>query len=772
MGWSSWNRFAVDVSEYLVKDIVEAMIEAGMREAGYMYVNLDDGWMAKTRDEDGNLRGDPDKFPSGIKALADYLNRRGFKLGLYGDGGRLTCQRYPGNLDHEEQDARLYASWGVDYFKEDWCYSEGLEKKEKYTLMRDCLRKSGRPIVFSICTASFPGAWVTDVGHLWRTTGDITNSWYAIPPIIDTNGELAGHAGPGHWNDPDMLQVGNGGLTDTECRSHFGMWCIMAAPLIAGNDVRNMSEETRKTLTAPELIEVDQDPLGVQGSRVKRQGEGEVWVKPMSGEYKAVALFNRGPEPQEIAFSWPEIGLPGKTAEVRNLWQRRDLGPFEGGFAAEVAPHDTVVLCVFSSRKRPDTPNHAPLELRCEGVASSAGVPAAGVPAAGAPAAGGPACRIMAARGRAAHARSARPWFRWSFECFDIVHRQQACRILVSDAREALEQEKGNVWDSGRQERQDTWVRYAGPELAEGVRYFWKVRVWDSWKQASRYSEVAEFVFEPDSRTVPAPPQDLRCGGEEEPTELMDYPPELSWRFLGTGEYQTAFRLLVSDSRDALSRDEANLWDTGKRYSLKQSIIYSGKGLGPGMPCYWKIMTWGSNRLPGPFSATASFTMAEAPGYNLLHDGSFENDGYGWHGVTHTDRAVVTTEAREGGKSLEMRSNRRFGRRTYQDVAIEGGQVYLAESWMKTRSADGILFTLFWLKDPIPKGVPVQDRAVGEDTVAAVDGSQDWTLYSGRFKAPDEAKVVRFQITMGPSEAQGRIWIDNNRLVEAEKAGL
>jgi len=251
------------------------MVASGMKDAGYVYVNIDDCWHGE-RDGDGYIHADPVRFPSGIAALADYVHSKGLKLGIYSDAGTLTCERWPGSRGYEQKDADQYAAWGVDYLKYDWCYTSGQNVRDSYTLMRNCLLNTGRPIVFSICSWSFPGSWVVDVGNLWRTTGDISDNWYSMVSIIDINAGLYMYAGPGHWNDPDMLEVGNGGMTDTEYRAHFSMWCIMAAPLIAGNDLRNMSASTLEILTAPEVIAVDQDPLGKQGRRVRDHGDREV----------------------------------------------------------------------------------------------------------------------------------------------------------------------------------------------------------------------------------------------------------------------------------------------------------------------------------------------------------------------------------------------------------------------------------------------------------------------------------------------------------------
>jgi alpha-galactosidase len=317
-----------------------------MRDAGYLYVNIDDCWHGQ-RDTNGYIQADPVRFPSGIAALADYVHAKGLKLGIYSDAGTLTCQSRPGSRGYEQQDASTYAYWGVDYLKYDWCYTSGLNMQQSYTLMRNCLLNTGRPIVYSICSWQFPGPWVVDVGNLWRTTGDIQDNWGSVVSIIDINAYLYQYAGPGHWNDPDMLEVGNGGMTDTEYRAHFSMWCIMAAPLIAGNDLRNMSQSTIDILTAPEVIAVDQDPLGDQGRRVQDYGYREVWVKELLHGNRAVALFNRGPQPSNITVLFSDLGPEfSDKAGIRDLWSREDLGVLTGSFTAEVPGHGVVLIKV------------------------------------------------------------------------------------------------------------------------------------------------------------------------------------------------------------------------------------------------------------------------------------------------------------------------------------------------------------------------------------------------------------------------------------------
>lgn len=356
MGWNSWNKFACDVNEQLIREMADAMVTSGMKDAGYVYLVIDDCWQID-RDAQGNILPDPHRFPSGMKALADYVHSRGLKFGLYSDAGTLTCQKRPGSRGYEFQDARQYAAWGVDYLKYDWCSTGTQNAPASYSIMRDALLKAGRPIVFSICEwgTSKPWLWAKDVGNLWRTTGDIQDCWdckrdwggMGVVHILDLQDGLESYAGPGHWNDPDMLEVGNDGMTITEYRAHFSLWCILAAPLMAGNDLRNMTNEVKEILTNREVIAVDQDSLGMQGRRVKRDGDREVWAKQLADGGRAVVLFNRGPKSQEISVSWTEIGYPQQVAaQVRDLWAHKDLGKLTGKFSAEVPSHGVVMVTV------------------------------------------------------------------------------------------------------------------------------------------------------------------------------------------------------------------------------------------------------------------------------------------------------------------------------------------------------------------------------------------------------------------------------------------
>lgn len=363
MGWNTWNKFGCNVSDELVRGAADAMVSSGMKDAGYQYIVIDDCWQVK-RDEHGNIVPDPQRFPNGIKAVADYVHSRGLKFGIYSDAGEKTCAGRPGGLGHEYQDALMYASWGVDYLKYDWCNTlPGQDARASYANIRRALDASGRPIVLSICEwgTHQPWLWGQEVGgNLWRTTGDIQPRWEGkrewspgnccnngVMAIVDENEPLYSRAGPGHWNDPDMLEVGNGGLTTTENRTHFSLWAIMAAPLIAGNDLRNMPPDVKEILTNKEVIAVDQDALGRQGRRVWKDGDLEVWAKQLQDGSRAVVLLNRGASQQTVTATWEQIGYPDHlSASVRDLWAHKDLGKFTGKFSSPVESHGVVVVTV------------------------------------------------------------------------------------------------------------------------------------------------------------------------------------------------------------------------------------------------------------------------------------------------------------------------------------------------------------------------------------------------------------------------------------------
>jgi alpha-galactosidase len=347
MGWNSWNKFGCSISESIVKQEADAMASNGMKAAGYQYINIDDCWESHSRDSNGNLVADPTRFPDGIKALADYVHSKGLKLGIYNDAGTATCAGYPGFEGHEQQDANTYASWGIDYIKVDWCNTTGLDPQTQYTKISNALQATGRPIVLSLCSwgNGSPWLWGASIANLWRTTGDISDNWSSMLSNFDSNATHASYAKPGGWNDPDMLEVGNGGMSTTEDQTHFSLWAISAAPLIAGNDLANMSSTTASILTNSEVIAVDQDSAGVQGTKVADTGAGQqVWAKRLSGSGNvAVVLLNRGSSTANITVNWSAIGLSG-SASVRDLWAHANRGSFTNSYTASVPSHGVVML--------------------------------------------------------------------------------------------------------------------------------------------------------------------------------------------------------------------------------------------------------------------------------------------------------------------------------------------------------------------------------------------------------------------------------------------
>ena len=361
MGWNSWNKFACkDLNEQVVRATADAIAGNGMKDAGYQYVNIDDCWQTG-RDAGGNIIVDAEKFPSGIKALADYIHGKGLKFGIYTDVGTKTCAGRPGSIGHEYQDAKQYAAWGVDYVKEDWCNTlPGQNAESSYTLMRDALAATGRPIVFSICEwgTNKPWLWAGPVGNLWRATDDIQDCWNCkrqwggngVVQIIDLMAApgIESYAGPGHWNDPDMLEVGNGGMTAEEYRAHFSMWAMFAAPLLVGTDVANMSADTRSILLNRAVIAVDQDPLGQAARRVRKDGDIEVWSRQLADGGRAVVLLNRSANPLSIGVAWTDIGYPSSLpAAVRDLWTDKETHDQTDHYAAQVPSHGVVMVTVM-----------------------------------------------------------------------------------------------------------------------------------------------------------------------------------------------------------------------------------------------------------------------------------------------------------------------------------------------------------------------------------------------------------------------------------------
>jgi alpha-galactosidase len=368
MGWNSWNTFQTNISDALVRGIADVMVSSGMKDVGYEYLVLDDGWMAMQRDSiTGDLVPDPKKFPNGMKVLVDYVHSKGLKFGLYNCAGTKTCAGYPGTRGYEYQDARFYASLGIDYLKFDWCNTEGINAKEAYTTMSKALKAAGRPIVFSLCEwgTNKPWLWAASVGHLWRTTGDISavfdgyidhGTWKqsGVLPIVDLQQGLRKYAGPGHWNDPDMLEVGNG-MSVSEDRTHFSMWCMLAAPLIAGNDLRKMSKETHAILTNKDVIAVDQDEAGIEGFKYSDKDSLEVWVKPLQNDNWAVCFLNRSHAPKKVNFNWKDEVINDtlfnktpdtkrSTYHIKNLWTHMSAGDSQKPFSATVPSHDVIVL--------------------------------------------------------------------------------------------------------------------------------------------------------------------------------------------------------------------------------------------------------------------------------------------------------------------------------------------------------------------------------------------------------------------------------------------
>ena len=359
MGWNSWNTFAGDINEELIHGIADAIVETGMRDAGYVYVVLDDCWSTRERDSHGNLVADPSKFPSGMKALGEYLHEHGLKFGIYNCAGSQTCAGYPGGAGHEAEDAKLYASWGVDYLKYDWCNTGDADPRQRYGAIRDAIYKAKRPMVISMCEwgKSEPWLWAREYAHLWRTTGDITDQWDGQPKnvylssvkgILDRQVGLERYAGPDGWNDPDMLEVGNPGLTLDESRAHFSMWCMLAAPLMAGNDLRSMKPEIRSILTDVDAIAIDQDAAGKQGYR-ERVTEGvEIWIKELAGGEWAVCLLNSTDSPTEATVDWESLrGLPFVDEpagyRVYDVWNKRNRGTTADPLKQSIDSHDVAL---------------------------------------------------------------------------------------------------------------------------------------------------------------------------------------------------------------------------------------------------------------------------------------------------------------------------------------------------------------------------------------------------------------------------------------------
>ena len=378
MGWNSWNSFGVNVSEQVLREVADVMVVSGLKEAGYSYIVIDDFWHGGRDSLTGMLYADPDKFPSGMKALGDYIHSKGLKFGIYSDAGTKTCGEMPGSYGYEEKDAQLFADWGVDYLKYDYCFCPDFVSAnndyrmaiDRYKAMGDALKATGRPIIYSICEwgPRSPWLWGKEVGgHLWRTSYDVYDMWDSprneMSPIgimasIDALANLARFAGPGGWNDPDMLVVGlnntgnikGGGCNEIEYRSQMSMWCMVSAPLMIGSDIRNMDESTRNILLNKDIIAIDQDELGKQGFRVFRKDGLEAWQKPLSGDRVAIAYLNRNSWDGTLSASWEDLELdPDLRYSVYDVWEHEEVNHKEGMLSASLKPHECQVFLLSLS---------------------------------------------------------------------------------------------------------------------------------------------------------------------------------------------------------------------------------------------------------------------------------------------------------------------------------------------------------------------------------------------------------------------------------------
>lgn len=367
MGWNSWNTFQSKINEQLVRDIADIFERDGYKNAGYNYIIIDDCWSLHERDKDGNLVADPAKFPEGMKALADYVHSKGLKLGIYSDAGTQTCAGYPGSKGYEMQDARLFASWGIDYLKYDWCNSQGLNTIDSYTKIRDALYAAGRPIVLCICEwgNTQPWLWGKEIGQLWRISGDITPCFdcivdhgsykdWGIMKIVDLRNDIRKYAGPNGWNDYDMMEVGNG-MTVTEDRTHFSIWCMLSTSLIMGNDLRSASPATNEILTNKNAVAINQDPLGVQAFKYKDIDSTEVWVKPLKNDEWAICFLNRKNKSVTLNFNWSDnfikdpdfsysVDFKNEKFKILNIWTGKKTGTTRKPLTAVIPVHDVVML--------------------------------------------------------------------------------------------------------------------------------------------------------------------------------------------------------------------------------------------------------------------------------------------------------------------------------------------------------------------------------------------------------------------------------------------
>jgi alpha-galactosidase len=383
MGWNSWNTFELELNEQLVKETADLFVSLGLKDAGYEYIVLDDGWMAMERDAQGNFVPHPEKFPNGIKAVADYVHSKGLKIGVYSCAGNKTCGGFPGSRGHEYQDALKFAEWGIDYLKYDWCYTDRMNPEESYLTMRDALYAAGRPVLFSICEwgKNYPWKWAPAVGHIWRTTGDISNcfdcvtgkaleviwgwGWGAIylPDMHDAD-TLRRVAGPGHWNDMDMLEVGNSGFDLYENQSHFSLWVFLHSPLMMGNDIRKMTPETLAILTNADMIALSKDAAAIPAFRYQKIDSVDVWAKPLANGDWAFCFLNRSSAPVELLFDWSahritdalsqkEIAFSKeKVYKIKDLYAGKDIGTTARPLKKQLVKHQSLTVRVSPSGKK------------------------------------------------------------------------------------------------------------------------------------------------------------------------------------------------------------------------------------------------------------------------------------------------------------------------------------------------------------------------------------------------------------------------------------
>ena len=358
MGWNSWNKFAGKVDDAAVRSMADAMVSTGMSKLGYVYINIDDTWQDK-RDAEGNIVPNR-KFPD-MKALADYVHSKGLKIGIYSSPGPKTCALYEGSFGHEVQDAKTYAAWGIDYLKYDLCSARNIYNSTQddlqglYQKMGEALQETHRPIVYSLCQYGEADVWKWGTqtgGNLWRTTGDIRDEWESMDRIGFSQLEIASYTRAGHWNDPDMLEIGNGGMNADEYRTHMSLWSLLAAPLIAGNDLRNMTDETKSILMNADVIAIDQDTAVKPVQLLSQQDKVEILDRPLHDGSVAVGLFNRGDTATSGTFAWDTLKLPGKKVKVMDLWKHEPVTPSAGSFTASIPPHGVVLLKVSGAHTK------------------------------------------------------------------------------------------------------------------------------------------------------------------------------------------------------------------------------------------------------------------------------------------------------------------------------------------------------------------------------------------------------------------------------------